>query len=429
MLKILIISYEAWRNDTNDGNVLSNIFAGQDFEFAQIYCKPGAPQNKFCKRYFHMTTRTAIRSILKKGACGTSINFDKAPSGMEGLTKGDDEGKKLYSLFKMIPLSMFYILRDLIMLMSNWKSQELTQWIDDFGPDIIFAPLYASQFMLALDRHIIRIAKKPAISYVSDDNYTLRQLRFSPFYWLDRFVLRRNIRKTVPLFSYIYTMTQEQAEQMHTDLGCDMRVLRKSIAVKPVLQPSAVSHPLRLIYAGGLGLGREDVLISLVKAIHTLPVGCARLDIYTKSPLCRSKKMQLSDSRVSFLHEAIPYDILMDEYHNSDIALHVESFRKKFALMTRLSFSTKIVDCLASGCVVLAICPQNNAGFRFLQREDAAICVYQKESIGSVLSELVHDEALLQSYRDKAHQCMIREFDPQKMQHTIRKDFEKLVNP
>lgn len=428
MIKVLIVSFEPWRDDTNEGNVLSNIFSGQDFEFAQIYCKPGEPQNKLCKNYFHMTTRMALRSIVKHKTCGARMALQVFPSGNEGLTISDDEDKKLYSFFKLIPWPIFYVLRDLIMIASHWKSDALAQWIHEFQPDVIFAPLYASQFMLALDRHVIRLANKPAVSYVSDDNYTLRQLRFSPVYWFDRLVLRRNVRKTVPFFSHVYTMTQEQAAQMQTDLGCDMRILRKSIAVEPIIETTAAHQPLRLIYAGGLGLGREDTLVSLVKAIRTLPPGSARLDIYTKSPLRPSVKKQLSDGFVSFLHEAIAYDILMERYRSSDIALHVESFRKKYALLTRLSFSTKIVDCLAGGCAVLAICPQDNAGFCFLQREDAAVCIHRRDQIEHALKSLMQNAALLQQYREKAHQCMIREFNPEKMQHAIQNSFEMLVH-
>ena len=55
MMKVLIISQELWSENNNGGNVLSNLFSGFDAEFAQIYCSPGTPNNKICKRYFQIT--------------------------------------------------------------------------------------------------------------------------------------------------------------------------------------------------------------------------------------------------------------------------------------------------------------------------------------------------------------------------------------
>ena len=82
--------------------------------------------------------------------------------------------------------------------------------------------------MLRLTRYVATLTKKPVISYVSDDNYTLNQFRLSPFYWINRFVLRRNMRKTYPYYSLVYTMTEEQKEIYENALHCKMSVLKKS---------------------------------------------------------------------------------------------------------------------------------------------------------------------------------------------------------
>ena len=48
-MKILIVSYEAWRDTNNGGNVLSNIFFSFDnTEIAQIYCSGELPSNTIC---------------------------------------------------------------------------------------------------------------------------------------------------------------------------------------------------------------------------------------------------------------------------------------------------------------------------------------------------------------------------------------------
>ena len=69
-MKILIISMETWKNDTNGGNVLSNIFKGFKAEFAQIYCSTGYPDNNICKNYFQITDAMAIQNILHRTPMG-----------------------------------------------------------------------------------------------------------------------------------------------------------------------------------------------------------------------------------------------------------------------------------------------------------------------------------------------------------------------
>ena len=64
-MKVLIISAEVWKNNTNGGNVLSNLFEGMDAEFAQIYCNPGIPQNFVCKKYYQMTDFMMINNLIK----------------------------------------------------------------------------------------------------------------------------------------------------------------------------------------------------------------------------------------------------------------------------------------------------------------------------------------------------------------------------
>ena len=55
-MNILIVSYEAWRETNNGGNVLSNIFAAfPDAALAQVYCCGEQPQNGVCRKYFQIS--------------------------------------------------------------------------------------------------------------------------------------------------------------------------------------------------------------------------------------------------------------------------------------------------------------------------------------------------------------------------------------
>jgi hypothetical protein len=47
-LRVLLITRECLRTDSNEGNVLINLFENQPMELANIYCKPGVPDVDMC---------------------------------------------------------------------------------------------------------------------------------------------------------------------------------------------------------------------------------------------------------------------------------------------------------------------------------------------------------------------------------------------
>ena len=56
----------------------------------------------------------------------------------------------------------------------------------------------------------------------------------------------------------------------------------------------------------------------------------------------------------------------------SNDSLHAEAFDRTSRHVVRMSFSTKIVDCMDSGCAVMAICDDKQAGGSYLRRNDCA---------------------------------------------------------
>jgi len=107
--------------------------------------------------------------------------------------------------------------------------------------------------------------------------------------------------------------------------------------------------------------------------------------------------------------------------------LHVESLDFKNRLITRVSFSTKIVDCLASGCAVMAICWNKHSGYTYLKREDAAICVDNPDNISLVLKEIIDNPRIITEYIIKARNCGQRNHQKDDVQEGLYKDFIKLI--
>lgn len=427
-MRVLIISSECWRDDSNGGNVLSNLFSGIDgIEFAQIYCKGGLPQNNICKNYYRMNDGMALKAILKhKSSFGEVLNYDDYP--MNPPTDSEKDG--FYNFFRLHDWPIFFVARDILWKISPYKSDKLRKFILDFNPDLIFAPCYASLSMLALDRWAKSIVDIPMISYISDDNYSLKQMRFDPIYWVYRLMIRHSIRKTSKLYNYMYTMTEQQAQEMSKELHIEMPILRKGVEIiekERTYTRTSKNKQVKFIYAGGTYLGRDKILYRIAKALQELKdegVLDYKFDVYTNS-LFPDKYQNILNFNI---HKSITSQELAQRYLESDFAFHVESFDRKYAYQTRLSFSTKIVDCLGSGCTTIAVCPSLNAGWQYLKANNAAYCIDDIEDVKNELRKLLTNDLLRDSINKNAKKCLIENHDINLIRQRLYKDFYSVVN-
>lgn len=425
-LRILILSSEVWQDGTNGGNVLTNIFQGFDAEFAQIYCSPGVPQNEICTKYYQMTDSMVINNLLKRTQIGKGFSIT------ETITNNNNAGiqqenKKFYSFFRRYRSSVFYAIQELMWKLSNWNNESLKRFILDFNPDIIFAPCYANHRMLRLTRYCAELTGKPVISYISDDNYSFKQFRISPIYWINRIVLRHNMKITFPYYSLVYTMTQEQKNECENLFNANMKILTK--AEDAIDYSTNVNVPIKMIFAGGIYCGRWKTLSAISKVINEINVSKKNIElhIYTGNELTKKQRKLLDNGYDSFVHKSVGQKELKDRYYNSDIALHIEGFDLKNRLLTRVSFSTKITDCLSSGCAVMAIAWKEHSGLKYLKKEDAAICIERKQDIKKILLEIVNNSEILNEYKAKAKKCLEKNHNKEHMKEMLINDFKQLA--
>ena len=392
-MKILIISKEAWRDEQNGGNVLSNMFSQlSDAEFAQIYCNEQEPNNTICRNYYQMSDRMMVNNILHRTHVGRELHYDQVPTKTEAKLESFKEiGGKFGGNLKRMA-------RELVWSIGRWDKQEILEYARKFKPDIIFAPCYGNHYMQRLTVLVHNALNVPVVSYISDDFYTNKQFKFSPLFWLNHFLIRRRTRKTFKHYSLVYTMTDEQKEQCERDFGAKMKVLRKSGHFKEKYEKNQVGFPIRFVYAGGIYLNRWKTLAALAEAMRLINANGVKmvLDVYTNNPLDSQMHQAINDGVTARVHKAVSTAELMDIYHQSDVALHVEAFDVTNRHVVRMSFSTKIVDCMDSGCAVMAICDEKQAGGSYLRRNGCAICINDLAQIEPVLRDIIeHPEQLV----------------------------------
>ena len=427
-IRVLLLVAEAWREDSAGGNVIQNLFGGMDAEFAQVYINALMPANKTCTRYFQISLWGMVKNFVHHRPVGRVLDLQDITC-PQIRARSEAENRR-FDFFRVFRLNLFVLLKEVICSFSNWKTKELRQFIEAFGPDVVFAPCYASPFMLSLTRYVKDLTGKKIVTYSGDDNYSLRQFSLSPFFWLNRLAARRCLKKTYPYYDLFYSMSEDEIKELSPVVGQDIKLLRKGF-VPATPQVKTLHSPIRLIYAGGLYIDRWKVLAQLgaaIKKINGQDGLKIQLHIYTGTPLSKRQRRKLHNGRDFILHEQVePYDL--DEiYRNSDLALHCESLSLRKRYITRLSFSTKITDCLKSGCAVMVIAWKEHTGLKYLEKHGAAICVESKSDIEPVLNKLISQPGTISAYAELAAALGQKNHDINTIQQSVYDDFVRLIN-
>lgn len=428
-IRVLILAAEAWRGDDSGGNTLNNFFEGMSgVEFAQIYCDDRMPQNKVCDRYFQISQSEVLRGFLLHRKVGRVLTASDIALQNNCDVPGTELPKakkitlkdKVLRWVKSVRPEFLITLRMLIRHWSNWRTPELEKFIQDFNPDVIYAPCYASPHHLSLDRYVKSLTKKRMVTWTADDCYSLRHFSLDPFFWINRFWNRHCLRKTYPYYDEFYSISEEEVLELEpvvnkvrkkSALNCapvKIGILRKGVVVPESFTSREVHNPIKFIYAGGLYLNRHKSLIKIADTLRKLNsegIVKAELHIYTGSLLSDKDMALLNDGRSVFNHGLISSEKLSQIYKDCDVAIHCESFDLKYRLMTRLSFSTKIIDCFQSGCAILAIAWKEHTGIKCLQRNDAAFCVTDVKDIEGMVTHMVENPELIKEYALKAYEC------------------------
>jgi hypothetical protein len=152
------------------------------------------------------------------------------------------------------------------------------------------------------------------------------------------------------------------------------------------------------------------------------------LDIYTQEKPTKAQLKALSPNDYLRINGSVKSDELVQIYKKADIALHVVSFDTKYRYATRVSFSTKIVDLMASSCAIMAICWEKHAGYQYLKKHDAAFCVSEYTGIKPELKRICENPELIKDYSQKAWDCGMQNHRKEQIQIQLWNVFETVRN-
>lgn len=430
-MKILLITAEEWNDCVYGNGVLTNWFTGMDAEFAQIYTSPGLPNNEICHKYFQLDEMQMAKSLFTKHKAGHEVKnlFGK---GKNDASNSNAQRKGIYGFFKKLTMWMrnpVIMLQDLIWATGRYDKKTLQTFVDDFHPDIVFCPQLGNPKLWRLERTVKQMTNAPFVAFTGDDEASYEQVSYSPLFWIRRWYCHRGLRKAVKLFSHYFMHSAEQARDYTLNYGVPASTLYKCGNFEKSFIAKPVGTPIRMVYAGRLYCNRWKTLAEIGKALHEINRNgeCMVLDIYTQEILTKEQRKALSPENSVYVRGSVNVQQLKEIYQQADIALHVESMDKKNRLATRVSFSTKIIDLMASSCAILAVCWNRHFGYQYLRENDAAFCIDNYQDIYGSLKRIYDNPELVKEYAQKAYYCGQRNHTRGKIQNQILAKFEEII--
>lgn len=418
-MRVLVISRNAWDDTNSIGNTMSNFFKGiEDVELASIYFRSSKPNNNICKRYYRVTETEIFKKWLSPNKIGKSFLWTNT----ERTSSDNNSNERSFIRFvQKHNLKAVYKISDFAWYSKKWINKNLDDFIEEFSPDVMVTFVKsAPQYYLTV-KYLREKFNIPLMSFVADDEYTsFAKKRSSKDIENIRYILNES--------AVVKGCSQEICDYYNSVFGCNATPLYKGCDLSTQLK-NHVNSPIKLVYAGNLLYGRAEIIKKIAHSLEEFDKNGTKVsfEIYSNTMLSADENEYFSQSMCTRYMGRQDYETIVKRLSEADIVLHAESFDEEQILKTKYSFSTKIIDCLQSGSILLAIGPSGLASIDYVKRIPGAFVIDNLNDLDEKISEILSDS---DTFGERAEK--IREFA--KLHHDIHKNsremkdiFQKIV--
>ena len=418
-MKVLIITKAPWDDRLASGNTLSNLFSEwPDTQYACIYCRDAAPNNSCCNSYLSISPLQVAKNLFNPEKIGRVIKTSDIAPTVDNSTED-----KLVGMSKS-NRSLSFLINELIYATSHWLNKKSKSFIDDFAPDVVFCFGVPDPVNYGVLRYVKKHSDAIIVSYYVDDLYNEKNKNT-----ILRWIERKRLRKIAALSDKCYGISQLMCDEYSELYGKDFSLLFKGCEIR---EPKAsYGTPIRFVYAGNLLYNRNKSLEALARAIEVVNSGESKafLDIYSGTKVTDDVRKSLNIEGASRLNDPKPFSEIKEIMYTSDIVLHVESFDKEQMDVVRLSFSTKITDCMQSGSVMMAIGPTGIASIEYPKNSiPGAIVVNSLDELPKVVRGIVESPKQLNTRAEAMNQFAKETAEIGKVRNRLKTDFVELLN-
>lgn len=418
-MNILVITKAAWDDRIASGNTLSNFFEGwAGVNIFCLYSRDAMPENKVCKEYYSISPFSILKNVFRPSKIGNRFTYKNVGHIYESTseTKMIDTAKRNKRLFEF-----FY---HCLYATDLWKNKSFKKFIDDSKPDIVFCFGQTDPLTYNALKYVKQHTDAKFVSYYVDDLYRNKTS------FLNFMQNRKNsfLKKISQMSDLCYAISQKMCDEYSVLYGKRFQLLHKGCDICE--SKKTVNSPLRFVYAGNLFYHRDQILCAISNAIARVN-SCgikAHLDIYSATPVDDQTFKILNLGGVSTLHKARPFNEIKKIMHEADVVLHVESFDNEQMKLVRLSFSTKITDCMQSGAMMMAVGPDCVASIDYANRVPGCVVVNNLDSLEGVILGLVNSTSTIINNAAKTNEYAKEKVEISRLRKRMHSEFAALIN-
>lgn len=425
-MRILVISRAPWIEDNGIGSTLTDFFSNFSQDDIYSLCMREAPYvSEVSKKNFYISESQIINNILKKKEVGFVTKREK-----ENITVLDQEGQ-IYKKSKNHNLVILKFLRELIWSFGKWRNARLEAFLKEVSPDFIFFPDFPCIYAHKILKYIWQKTNAKVAIFHADDCYTLKQFSLSPLYWIYRFWQRKWVRSSVKIADLHYVISDVQKIDYDRAFKVNNKILTKfaDFSVEPALKKK-FNKPLEFVYTGNIELNRWKSLAKIAETLKKFNQKSiiAQLKIYTGSHVTDKMRCALNIENCSFIMGKVPAEQIEKIQKNADVLVHVESTDIKNRYLVRQSFSTKIVDYLKRGRMIVAVGPKDVASIKHLLDNKCAVVADSTEELFDKLTAVIFSPNKMNYLAERAYECGRRYHNKEDMLKMLYNDFHNSSN-
>lgn len=226
--KVLVVSTNAWRDNTGINTLIEFFKCWNPDRIAQIYTKSTLPKTTVCNKFFSISENAVMRSVINRSITTGREVYNENVNSITDNPSAEEE-QKIYSSYKGKVRELLSFCREIVWKFGKWKTAELDRFIDKFDADVLFIPIYPTIYMGRIQKYIISRTRKPVVSYLADDNYTYKSVHKDPISLIHRHILRKYVKYIVAHSAKLMVIAPKQKEEYDRIFGVDSIVMTKGI--------------------------------------------------------------------------------------------------------------------------------------------------------------------------------------------------------
>lgn len=420
-MKILVVTRNAWDNTNSIGNTMSNFFENwTDCEFANLYFRESKPKNNVCKKYFRISEQMLLKNLFTPNKIGRYFEMEQSVD-REVAQAAEKREKNLVGWMHKYGMQGLNRFAELLWEWVPWKNKRLEKFVTEFNPDVIFSFAKAEpQYSLSM-LHLKKITRAKLALFIADDVYGEYEDIGS-----------RRGKKLITRFGQlmqaadsVYGISEDICREYGKRFGREIAPLYKGADIESV--KTYVNQPLQMVYAGNLQMGRTSPLKRVareVEAINAKGIGL-EFSIYTGTEIPDKDKELLNTGHTHFcgLRE---YSEIKKILANTDMILHAESFENEYIKKVRYSISTKIMDALQCGNILVVYGPKGIASVEYAKQIPGAIVMDGEDDIARLAEHSLYETDALIDRARQINEYAAKHHDRARIQAGLRSDLQKL---